>query len=92
MAVYILQWLDYSQQVVWLGKPVLDSTWEPLSALPSNLVADFERGVQHDICTHSSTSGGQTVHTISIAHTNETDVTIPEPKRVRTNVESGTSG
>ena len=78
--------------MVWLGKPAIESTWEPSSTLPPSLVADFERGVKHDICKQSSTSAGQTMHTISIVHTNETDVSPPEPKRARSNVETGTSG
>ena len=40
-------------QVVWLGRPIADSTWEPESTLPPSVVADYEAGIVQEIQKHS---------------------------------------
>ena len=55
----------HTTQVVWLGKPVTDSTWETAESLPTTLVQEYESGIVRDIQKESFTTGGQTVHTLS---------------------------
>lgn len=78
--------------MVWLGRPVTESTWEPAASLPQNLVDDYEKGIQHDVCQLSSTSGGQTIHAIATSRKGTDDLSPPEPKRVRSIVETSNSG
>ena len=33
-------------QVLWLGKPDVAVTWEPVSSLPTAVIAEFEQGIQ----------------------------------------------
>lgn len=35
----------------WLGRPQCDTTWEPSSALPTKLVADYEAGITMEAIT-----------------------------------------
>ena len=48
-----------------IGEATANSTWEPVSSLPSVLVAEFEKGVQRQLVDHTFSSGGETVHTLS---------------------------
>ena len=54
-------------QVVWLGKPDTESSWQPASAssLPSQIIDEYENGFCQEIGVDSFTSGGQTVSTLS---------------------------
>lgn len=79
-------------QVVWLGTPATESTWEHASSLPQNFVEDFERGVQHSILQSSSTSGGQTVTAISTSRKDKDDLSPPNAKRQHTIFETSNSG
>ena len=72
-------------QVVWLGRPITDSTWEPESNLPSTLVAEYEAGIVREVQKQTFTTGGQTVHTLSASATQ------PSVKRPRTDVSEYTS-
>ena len=45
-------------QVAWLGRPQLESTWEPKSSLPPFLVADYENGVSQQIQENTTTTAG----------------------------------
>ena len=67
-------------QVVWLGRPIADSTWEPESTLPSSLVRDYEAGILREIHAETFTTGGETVHTLSAS------VREPNAKRPRTDL------
>ena len=79
-------------KVVWLGRPQTKSTWEPEHSLPQHLVADYNKGIQHDICHQSTTSGGQTIHSLSTARSN-TAPSPPDPKRIRTDlIDTANSG
>ena len=77
---------------MWIGKSVVESTWEPASSLPANLVADFERGIEHELCTHSSTSGVQTIHTLSTVSSKRDDLAPKKAKKAHTCVETFTNG
>ena len=72
----------FLSQVVWLGKPITESTWEPGESLPVSLVAEYEAGVTQDIQRDALTIGGQTVHTLSSTHI-ENAVTESIPKRCK---------
>lgn len=52
-------------EVAWLGKPVVDTTWESSSSLPDALIQEFETS-QNSAVLESFSSGGQTVHTLSL--------------------------
>ena len=52
-------------QVVWLGKPDTESTWQPVSLLPSNIIDEYESGYCQKIGVDSFASGGRTVSTLS---------------------------
>ena len=67
-------------QVVWLGRPIADSTWEPESTIPPSLVREYEAGILREIHKQTFTTGGQTVHTLS-ASARE-----PNVKRPRTDL------
>ena len=64
--------------MVWLGKPVANSTWEPKSILPEALVESYEAGATQDIQREGMASGGQTVYTLSTSLKEQ-----PPPKRPR---------
>ena len=72
-------------QVVWLGRPIGDCTWEPESNLPQSLVAEYEAGILREIQKDTFTTGGQTVHTLSASATEQ------NVKRPRTNLSEYTS-
>ena len=44
-----------------------ESTWEPETSLPQDLVADYEAGLFQEVQRESFTTGGQTIHTLSTA-------------------------
>ena len=48
-------------QVVWLGRPIAESTWEHSTSLPSSLVSEHERGILRDVEKQPYHSGGQTI-------------------------------
>ena len=53
-------------QVIWLGKPNLDVTWEPVSSLPPAVVEEFEHGIQAEVVEHTETSCGQHTTTLGV--------------------------
>ena len=59
--LYIIMHGCLLMQVIWLGRPIADSTWEPESSLPPSLVADYEAGILREIQKETFTTGGQTV-------------------------------
>ena len=71
--------------VVWLGKAIAESTWEPKDNLPDLLVTEYETGIFREIQRERLTSGGHTVYTLS---TNAVD---PSAKRQRTDTADYTS-
>ena len=36
-------------QVVWLGRPVAESTWEDAASLPSSMISEYEQGISRDV-------------------------------------------
>ena len=64
-------------QVAWLGRPQLESTWEPKSSLPPFLVADYENGVSQQIQEYTTTTAGQTIHTLSTVRKTSCDTEKP---------------
>lgn len=67
--------------MIWLGRPLTESSWELASSLFNVLIQDYEHGIQHDLHQKSYTSGGQTIHTLSTVCKDETPP--PEAKRPR---------
>lgn len=65
-------------QVVWLGRPVACSTWEQATSLPPSLVDDYEQGVQRELKKESFTSGGETIHTLSVTRNDMNDTPPPQ--------------
>ena len=57
-------------KVVWLGKPETQSSWQPESSLPANIVEEYEKGVHQEISVKSFVSGGQSISMLS--HTSDT--------------------
>ena len=45
----------------------MSSTWESAASLPSKLVAEYGRGVHHELVDVTFCSGGETVHTLPAA-------------------------
>ena len=50
-----------------IGGTTANSTWEPASTLPSELITEYEEGVQRKLMDDKYFSGGETVHTLSSA-------------------------
>ena len=48
-------------QVVWLGRPIVESTLKHSTLLPSSLVSEYERGILRDVEKQPHGSGGQTM-------------------------------
>ena len=69
-------------QVIWLGRPVTESSWELASSFPDVLIQDYEHGIQHDLHQKSYTSGRQTIHTLYTV-CKEDETSPPEAKRPR---------
>lgn len=79
--------------MVWLGKPLTQNTWEPATSIPSKLIEDYEKGINHVIYSKlSSSSGGHNVYALFPDSTLQTDALPPESKRTCTIVESSNSG
>lgn len=73
-----------TSQVVWLGQPVTESSWEPSSGIPASMINEFENGIHRVIDEQSYTSVGQTTFTLSsVLQQKNTDMVPPEAKRVR---------
>ena len=53
-----------SIQVLWLGKPEMQVTWEPASSLSSTLIEEFERGIGVETCQQSTHQYGYEASTI----------------------------
>lgn len=68
---------------MWLGRSSTESTWEPVSSLPPQLVANYEAGILYEVQRESFTTGGQTVHTLTTTPTKELDVLEPVTKHAR---------
>ena len=69
-------------QVVWLGRLMTESTWEPETSLPHTLVKGYEAGITQDTQKDTLTSGRQIVHTLSTTRVQKNVET--NPKRVKT--------
>ena len=67
-------------QVVWLGRPIAENTWEPSS---SSLLSSYEAGIAQEIYRETFTSGGHTIHTLVTMPTKDTKAE-PSCKRQKT--------
>ena len=56
-----------------------ESTWEPGSSLPSTLVADYEAGSLQEIQRETTSTGRQTIHTLTTSRMKGADGE-PNPK------------
>ena len=48
-----------------IGGTAATSTWESASSLPSELIAEYEDGLQRELVDDSFYSGGETIHVLS---------------------------
>ena len=51
--------------MVIIGHDVSKCVWEPESALPHDIIAEFNSGIERDLVDDVYSSGGRTLHTIS---------------------------
>ena len=59
--------LNSKFQVVWLGKPTTASTWVSAASLPmAHMISEYEDGVRREVVEEKFSSGGQTIHTITV--------------------------
>ena len=83
-------------QVVWLGKPLTETTWELASSLPSKFIDDYEQGIVHEVRSNlSSASAGHNIYALSTQSKEQADSLIPsEPKKARSalSVDASNSG
>ena len=63
-----------------MGKPSTKSTWVSASSVPSQLIREYEGGLQREIVNEKFTSAGQTIHTLSSTALLSA---VSPPKRVR---------
>ena len=79
-------------QVAWLGRPIAESSWESASSLPTSIVEEYERGIQRNVESNFSSSGGQTLCTIT-SGLKEDVLAQPAPKKpCLSEAESSNSG
>ena len=52
---------------MWLGQADTKVTWEPASALNSQLIQDFEEGVQSEVQAHHSNLYGYQATSLTVA-------------------------
>lgn len=79
--------------MLWLGRPLTETSWEPALSLPSKMVEEYESDVKRDLQEDFSSSGGLTVCTLLSAV--QSDDVEPNIKKTRFSVNhngSGTSG
>lgn len=53
-------------QVMWLGRPECETTWEPATALSPSLVADYEAGILTETSTEYDATYGHTSTTLVV--------------------------
>ena len=53
-------------QVVWLGRPLVECSWELASTLPQYLVAEYEEGISREVQKMAVKAGEQTIHTLIV--------------------------
>jgi len=65
--------IDCSQhfhtQVLWLGQPQCNATWEPCSSLPPELIEDYETGIAREAAVETKFAYGHVVNTVTISKT-----------------------
>ena len=90
-SVFLYMNLTTYQQVVWLGRPEAESTWEQASNLPVKVVTDYEKGIEYGVEAESFTSGGETFRTL-FSKPSRDDLAVPSPKCTKVNTITSTSG
>ena len=65
------------------------STWEPVSSLPSELIAEYEDGVVRELVDDTFSSGGETLHSLSSIQSSRSRT--PSAKRPRLDDQSSTN-
>ena len=92
----ISAYIVYIQQVVWLGKPEAQSSWQPKSALPAHVVDEYEKGICQEIKVNSFVSGGQTIsmlaHGCDSENGSQSDMRRKRKRLDTTEIESTNSG
>ena len=54
------------QQVLWLGKPDVEVTWEPESSLPQAIVQEFENNITNEISEKKTSQYGYDCNTLVV--------------------------
>lgn len=58
-------------QVLWLGCPEINATWEPEKSLPERLVKEFEAGVAAEATVDKQAIYGHTSGILTVSHLSE---------------------
>lgn len=54
-------------QVLWLGRPECNATWEPACSLPQKVVDDYETGVAREIELDTTSLYGHVCNTVTMS-------------------------
>ena len=54
------------QQVLWLGKPDVEVTWEPESSLPQAIVQEFESNITSEVTEKKTSQYGYDCNTLVV--------------------------
>ena len=69
-----------THQVLWLGKPELEVTWESAASLPPSIIQEFEQGVQSQVVTCTDDLYGQKKCVLSVSSNKPDDVALKKPR------------
>ena len=69
-----------THQVLWLGKPELEVTWESAASLPPSIIQEFEQGVQSQVVTRTDDQYGQKKCVLSVTSNKPDDVALKKPR------------
>ena len=65
-------------QVLWLGTPECNATWEPSTSIPQNLIDHYEAGLTADVTVNEIVQYGHTSGTINVTYTNDEKPATPK--------------
>lgn len=72
-----------TNQVLWLGKPELEVTWESAASLPPTIIEEFEEGVQPQVVKRTDVQYGQEKCVLSVTTTKPDDIALKKPRLER---------
>ena len=70
-------------QVLWLGRPELEVTWESAASLPPAIIEEFEEGVQPQVVKRTDVQYGQQKCILSVTTTKPDDIALKKPRLER---------